>query len=74
MSTTKWLQISGNNLHCVIDDGLGIAWRLVCWMRLPLRLTVWDRAEGGRWKCIKCFKRERNENEGHRKTRIFIKS
>ena len=43
-------------------------------MRLPLRLTVWDRAEGGRWKCIKCFKRERNENEGHRKTRIFIKS
>ena len=37
-------------------------------------LTVWDMEEGSEWKCIKCFKREWNEKEGHAETRIFIKS
>ena len=37
-------------------------------------LTVWDMKEGGEWKCVKCFKRELNEKEGHAETRIFLKS
>ena len=62
-------------IFSMIDDGLGISVEVGVLEGVGIGgLTVLDMNDGSGWNCIKCFKREWNEKQGHAETRIFIKS